>query len=72
MEEEQRYIQIEERISNAFGEMGIKKYRKCKFLGRGGFAECYELISEETKQVFAGKIIDKKSLTKSRQKKKVS
>ena len=71
MEEDRRCVLIEEKISNAFGQMGIKKYRKQKFLGKGGFAECYELVSEETKQVFAGKIIDKKSLTKTRQKMKV-
>ena len=63
---------IEEKIANPFGQMGIRKYEKGKFLGKGGFAKCYELICQETKRVFAAKIILKKTLTKSRQKNKVN
>ncbi|XP_065184611.1 serine/threonine-protein kinase PLK1-like [Sycon ciliatum] len=41
-----------------------RKYRQGRFLGRGGFAKCYELTDQETNQVYAGKIVDKTSLTK--------
>ena len=72
MEIESKKKQIEEKIANPFGQMGIRKYEKGKFLGKGGFAKCYELICQETKRVYAAKIILKKSLTKTRQKNKVS
>lgn len=32
---------IEEKITQANGEIKIKKYSKGKALGRGGFAKCY-------------------------------
>lgn len=32
-----------------FEEDYVKRYVKGNFLGKGGFARCYELISEETK-----------------------
>lgn len=32
---------IEEKITQANGEIRIKKYSKGKALGRGGFAKCY-------------------------------
>lgn len=40
-------------------------------LGKGGFARCYELINDETKEVEAVKIIQKSSLTKARSKQKL-
>ena len=52
-------------------EIHIKKYRKIRLLGKGGFARCYELLDEETQQSFAGKIIKKSSLIKSRTKQKL-
>ena len=32
---------IEEKITQANGQIKIKKYSKGKALGRGGFAKCY-------------------------------
>jgi len=53
------------------GETVIKKYIKGKFLGKGGFAKCYEITSLETKKLLAAKIVPKQSLTKSRAKQKL-
>lgn len=56
---------IEERSSKT---NEITKYVKGKFLGKGGFAKCYEFTIFDTKQIVASKIIPKASLTKSRAK----
>lgn len=40
---------IEEKISNVMGNPVIKRYAKGKFLGKGGFARCYEFTNQETK-----------------------
>jgi polo-like kinase 1 len=50
------------------GEVQIRKYLKGKFLGKGGFAKCYEFTNQETKAICAAKIVVKASLTKSRAK----
>ena len=50
------------------GEVIEKKYIKGKFLGKGGFAKCYELTDCETREKFAVKVVVKASLTKSRAK----
>jgi polo-like kinase 1 len=47
------------------------RYMKGKFLGKGGFARCYELTEMQGKDVFAGKIVSKQLLTKQHQKEKV-
>lgn len=39
-------------------------YRKGNFLGKGGFAKCYEFENTATKEVFAGKVVSKKLLMK--------
>jgi polo-like kinase 1 len=62
---------IIEKIHTNPDEIHIKKYRKIRLLGKGGFARCYELLDEETQQSFAGKIIKKSSLIKSRTKQKL-
>jgi len=38
---------------------------------QGGFAKCYEFINCESKQRYAGKVIEKASLVNKRQKQKV-
>lgn len=48
-----------------------KRYNKGSFLGKGGFARCYELIDEENNTVEAVKIVQKSSLTKPRSKQKL-
>ena len=49
-----------------------KKYQKGKFMGKGGFARCYELKDLETDQVLAGKIVPKSLLVKQHSKEKMS
>jgi len=53
---------IEEKIVKNNGDIVIKKYQKGKFLGKGGFAKCYEFTSFETRQVTAAKVVAKESL----------
>lgn len=48
------------------------RYLKGKFLGKGGFARCYELTEMNSKEIFAGKIVSKQLLTKPHQKEKVN
>ncbi|PIK59745.1 polo-like kinase [Apostichopus japonicus] len=49
-----------------------KRYRKGKFLGKGGFAKCYELIDPHTNEIFAGKVVSKALLVKQHQKDKMA
>ncbi|XP_067124805.1 serine/threonine-protein kinase PLK1 [Centruroides vittatus] len=49
-----------------------KRYSRGRFLGKGAFAKCYELIDVETKEVFAGKIVSKALLVQDYQKQKMS
>uniref|UniRef100_A0A0M3IKT0 Non-specific serine/threonine protein kinase n=1 Tax=Ascaris lumbricoides TaxID=6252 RepID=A0A0M3IKT0_ASCLU len=49
-----------------------KQFAKGKFLGKGGFARCYELMDTETRIVYAGKIVSKTLLMKKHQREKVS
>lgn len=42
------------------------RYQRGKFLGKGGFAKCYEVQDLETKETFAAKIVSKSSVTKPR------
>jgi len=42
------------------------KYSKGKFLGKGGFAKCYEVQDMETRVVYAAKIVSKESIVKPR------
>jgi hypothetical protein len=55
------------------GKMNYKPvlFKRGKFLGKGGFARCYELISERDRIIFAGKVISKQILIKKSQKEKV-
>lgn len=62
---------ILEKKTSATGEVTYKKYHKGKFLGKGGFARCYELQDCETKHIYAVKVVLKSSLTKSRAKQKL-
>jgi len=49
-----------------------KRYERGRFLGKGGFAKCYELKDMQTGDITAGKIVPKSLLTKSHQKEKMS
>ncbi|XP_074052357.1 serine/threonine-protein kinase PLK1 [Macrotis lagotis] len=49
-----------------------RRYQRGRFLGKGGFAKCFELSDLESKEVFAGKIVPKSLLLKPHQKEKMS
>uniref|UniRef100_A0A3P9MRW2 Serine/threonine-protein kinase PLK n=1 Tax=Poecilia reticulata TaxID=8081 RepID=A0A3P9MRW2_POERE len=49
-----------------------KRYTRGRFLGKGGFAKCYEITDVETKQVFAGKIVPKSLILKQHQREKMT
>ena len=59
---------IEERIKHQNGEISYRQYIKGKFLGKGGFAKCYDFVQCDNKQITAAKVIQKASLTRSRAK----
>lgn len=42
----------------------VKQYRKGKFLGKGGFAYVYEMMSIDSQRIYAGKVVAKSSITK--------
>ena len=44
----------------------IIKYERGKFLGKGGFAKCYEMKRVDNGRIFAAKIFDKTDITKKR------
>ncbi|XP_067912136.1 serine/threonine-protein kinase PLK1 [Heterodontus francisci] len=50
----------------------MKRYTRGRFLGKGGFAKCYEISDMDTKEVFAGKIVPKTLLMKPHQREKMS
>lgn len=62
---------IEEKIYKYNGEEIIKKYVKGKFLGKGGFAKCYEFKCLNNKKTYAAKIVRKDNLSKQSAKQKV-
>lgn len=47
-------------------------FTKGRFLGKGGFARCYELIDNTSKVVYAGKVVSKTLLVKQHQRDKVN
>jgi hypothetical protein len=42
---------VEEKVVKFNGDICIKKYLKGKFLGKGGFAKCYEFQNLENKKI---------------------
>ena len=62
---------IEEKISSKNNEIKIRQYLKGRFLGKGGFAKCYELICKDNNKTFAAKMIQKNSLKTERQHQKL-
>lgn len=36
-----------------------KRYNRGRFLGKGGFAKCFEITDMDTKAIWAGKIVPK-------------
>ncbi|XP_054635277.1 serine/threonine-protein kinase PLK1 [Dunckerocampus dactyliophorus] len=50
----------------------MRRYTRGRFLGKGGFAKCYEITDVESKQVFAGKIVPKSLILKQHQREKMT
>ena len=67
------YIIIEELTSksNLDKEEKIRKYTKGRFLGKGGFAKCYELICQDNNKIFAAKMLPLSDIKTERQKQKL-
>ena len=70
-DEESKDIIIEEKIINRNDDLEKIKYSRGRFLGEGAFAKCYELTCLTNNKIFAGKIIRKSHLKKSKQKSKL-
>ena len=49
-----------------------KRYTRGRFLGKGGFAKCFEITDMETNEVFAGKIVAKSMIAKQHQREKMT
>ena len=64
-------VVVEEKIVRNNGETITKTYHKGRYLGKGGFARCYEFTSAETNKITAAKIIPKSTLTRSSAKRKL-
>jgi len=62
---------IQEKVIEDNGNVTYKKYKKGKFLGKGGFAKVYEITDLETKITDAVKIVEKASLKKTKAKQKL-
>ena len=57
--------------SNLDKEEKIRKYTKGRFLGKGGFAKCYELICQDNNKIFAAKMLPLSDIKTERQKQKL-
>ena len=62
-------ILIEERLGK--GSDKTRKYERGKFLGKGGFAKCFEMKCVDTKKIYAAKVFEKRDLTNARSRKKL-
>lgn len=62
---------IEEKYMDPQGDAQVRKYQRGKFLGKGGFAKCYEFTNMDSQQIFAAKIIPKSTLKKTRHRQKL-
>ncbi|CAG9323602.1 unnamed protein product [Blepharisma stoltei] len=71
LEEPESSTTVEEKVVKVNGEVAIRRYNKGRFLGKGGFARCYEFTNLETRKITAAKIVSKESLKKSRAKQKL-
>lgn len=60
-------------IEEKLGKTGdkIRRYERLKFLGKGGFAKCYEMRCIDTKKTYAAKVFEKKALNNERSRKKL-
>ncbi|CAK4692980.1 unnamed protein product [Aphanomyces euteiches] len=70
MAEAQRIIT--EQCVDDQGRLSTRTYIRQRFLGKGGFARCYEVVCNTTGAKFAGKIVEKASLVKTKARLKFS
>eukprot|EP01113_Clastostelium_recurvatum_P039413 TRINITY_DN6009_c0_g3_i1.p1 TRINITY_DN6009_c0_g3~~TRINITY_DN6009_c0_g3_i1.p1 ORF type:complete len:762 (+),score=178.64 TRINITY_DN6009_c0_g3_i1:275-2560(+) len=70
--EEDAEVVVEEKIIDRYGNVSFRRYLRGKFLGKGGFARCYEMKDLDTNKVYAGKIIAKSTLVKTRARQKLT
>ena len=49
----------------------VRKYTKGRFLGKGGFAKCYELICQDNNKTFAAKMLPLSDIKTERQRQKL-
>eukprot|EP00418_Pyrodinium_bahamense_P091622 CAMPEP_0179048540 /NCGR_PEP_ID=MMETSP0796-20121207/19761_1 /TAXON_ID=73915 /ORGANISM="Pyrodinium bahamense, Strain pbaha01" /LENGTH=1031 /DNA_ID=CAMNT_0020745011 /DNA_START=33 /DNA_END=3129 /DNA_ORIENTATION=- len=60
-------LEVIEDRSGARRKHGLPtRYTKGRFLGKGGFAKCYEVQDMETREIYAAKIVAKASIAKPR------
>ena len=57
--------------SNINKKEKIRKYTKGRFLGKGGFARCYELICQDNSKTFAAKMLPLSDIKNDRQRQKL-
>ena len=62
---------VEETIHIQNNQSKKREYIKGRFLGKGGFAKCYELICKDNNKIFAAKMLQKNSLKTERQRQKL-
>jgi polo-like kinase 1 len=62
---------IYEQVINDEGRTITKTYRRGKLLGKGGFARCFVFTDVYTNEVFAGKVVQKSSLKRTRAREKL-
>ncbi|KAK6746935.1 hypothetical protein RB195_000278 [Necator americanus] len=65
-------IPLKEVPEKIFDKERAITYIRGKFLGKGGFARCYELTNSSTNEIFAGKIVSKTLLIKPYQREKMT
>lgn len=69
--EEDRLDIIEEKVLTSEGDVVKRCYRKGRFLGKGGFATCYEVTALDTHRRYASKIVGKETMKKEHTKQKL-
>ena len=69
--EEERLDVIEEKVLTAEGDEVRRCYRKGRFLGKGGFATCFEVTALDTHRRYASKIVGKETMKKEHTKQKL-
>lgn len=54
-----------------YDSINHRTFHKGRFLGKGGFARCFELKEVSSKRLYAGKVVSKTLLVKPHQRDKV-